>query len=89
MSTQKDMLDKNKPIPEKGQTIKYLGNTFTVTRVVPTSKLDGNEEPVHTIFLADTSNILSNNYIDSQRDTYEIVASSVTGGSSSSTSEQH
>ena len=52
-------------------------------------QLDGNKEPVYTIYLSDTSNILSNNYIDSQRDTYEIVASSVAGGSSSSTSEQH
>ena len=76
MSDEEDDVKINGPIPRKDQSVKFLGNSFKVTRVVPTSRVDGKNETVFIIYLSDKNNILSNNFIDSQRDVYEIVGSS-------------
>ena len=70
MPDEEDDVKINGPIPRKDQSVKFLGK---VTRVVPTSRVDGKNETVFIIYLSDKNNILSNNFIDSQR--HEIVAS--------------
>jgi len=70
-----------KRIPAVGQRIKLAGfdHSFPVSKVVETNKTDAKGNVVYTIFLRDSTSILTNKYVDSETGEYEIVEDSKAG----------